>query len=177
MALSYCQAVAKLPKEDLHRVYHDTQYGFPITDDAELFGRLILEINQAGLSWTTILKKQQSFREAYSSWNIVEIAAYDQTDIDRLLANSGIIRNRLKIKAAITNAQKVLELQKSHGSFKLWLDTHKGYSLEEWTKLFRSQFSFVGGEIVKEFLISTAYLPGAHDPECPIHRACSNLTL
>ena len=80
-------------KKALHKTYHDSQYGFPIHDDNELFCRLILEINQAGLSWETILKKEASFRQAYDNFNIESVAAYTASDGERLLADTGIIRN------------------------------------------------------------------------------------
>ena len=99
-------------KKALHKNYHDNHYGFPIHDDNELFGRLILEINQAGLSWETILKKERSFRDAYSKFVVKKVAAYTETDRERLLADAGIIRNRLKIDAAIDNAKTILALQK-----------------------------------------------------------------
>jgi DNA-3-methyladenine glycosylase I len=165
----YCTFVAEHPENLLHRTYHDTQYGFPLQDDAELFGRLILEINQAGLSWTTILKKQEAFRRAYHGFDIARIAAYGEEDRARLLADAGIIRNRLKVNAAIENARRILELQRTHGSFKGWLDAHHPSDLEAWTKRFKKTFLFTGGEIVKEFLMSTGYLPGAHDEDCPVH--------
>ena len=166
---SYCAFVATLDDNDLHKIYHDTQYGFPIKDDNELFGRLILEINQAGLSWTTILKKQNSFRLAYDNFNIQKIADYTQNDIDRLLIDEGIIRNRLKINAAIYNAQAILKLQKKHTSFKNWLDNQPKMELNDWVKLFKKHFKFVGGEITNEFLMSTGYLPGSHIQDCPIY--------
>jgi len=166
---SYCAFVATLDDNDLHKIYHDTQYGFPIEDDNELFGRLILEINQAGLSWTTILKKQNSFRLAYDNFNIQKVADYTQKDIDRLLIDEGIIRNRLKINAAIYNAQAILKLQREHKSFKNWLDNQPKMELKEWVKLFKKHFKFVGGEITNEFLMSTRYLPGSHIKECPMY--------
>ena len=166
---SYCEYVNSLPPGNVHRVYHDTQYGFPIESDNELFGRLILEINQAGLSWTTILNKQDNFRRAYSNFDIQEIANYDELDIERLLADAGIIRNKLKINAAIFNAQKVRGLQKEFGSFKKWLDTRGKLDLAEWVKLFKKNFKFTGGEITNEFLMSTGYLDGAHVKTCPIY--------
>jgi len=88
----YCDYTSKLEKNNLHRIYHDTQYGFLVKDDNELFGRLILEINQAGLSWETILKKQNNFKIAYDNFNIEKIASYDKNDISRLLNNAEIIR-------------------------------------------------------------------------------------
>ena len=166
---SYCDYVANLDKSNLHRIYHDEQYGFPIEDDNELLGRLILEINQAGLSWTTILKKQNNFRDAYSGFNIQTIAKYSEKNIKQLLNNSGIIRNRLKVNAAIFNAQKVLLIQKEFGSFRNWLEENSGKKLEDWVKLFKKTFKFTGGEITKEFLISTGILEGAHTKDCPIY--------
>jgi DNA-3-methyladenine glycosylase I len=139
-----------------------------ITD--ELFGRLILEINQAGLSWTTILNKQEHFRKAYANFEIAKIAAFTEEDRQRLLSDAGIIRNRLKVDAAIHNAQKVLELQNQFGSFKKWLDHHHPKTKEEWVKLFKKTFRFTGGEITNEFLLSTGYLKGAHDPQCPVYQ-------
>jgi len=139
-----------------------------ITD--ELFGRLILEINQAGLSWTTILNKQEHFRKAYANFEIAKIAAFTEEDRQRLLSDAGIIRNRLKVDAAIHNAQTVLELQHQFGSFKNWLDHHHPKTKEEWVKLFKKTFRFTGGEITNEFLLSTGYLKGAHDPQCPVYQ-------
>lgn len=136
----------------------------------ELFGRLILEINQAGLSWTTILNKQEHFRKAYANFEIAKIAAFTEEDRQRLLNDAGIIRNRLKVDAAIHNAQTVLELQRQFGSFKNWLDRHHPKTKKEWVKLFKKTFRFTGGEITNEFLLSTGYLKGAHDPACPVYQ-------
>jgi DNA-3-methyladenine glycosylase I len=163
---SYCEAVLHLDKTNLHRIYHDTAYGFPIEDDNQLFERLMLEINQAGLSWSTILIKQENFKKAFHNFNIKRVASYDETDRQRLLNDAGIIRNRLKIEAAIQNANSILSLQEEYGSFKNWLDKHHPLTLQEWTKLFKQTFRFTGGEIVNEFLVSTGYLPGAHIESC-----------
>lgn len=169
--MSYCNAIHSMSgdRKILHQTYHDEYYGFPIHDDNELFGRLIMEINQAGLSWETILKKEASFRKAYSQFNIKKVAAYSEADRERLMADPGIIRNRLKINAAIENAKTILLLQKEYGSFEKWLDAHHPLSKEEWVKLFKKTFRFTGGEIVSEFLMSTGYLPGAHDKTCSIY--------
>ncbi|MFW6293484.1 MAG: DNA-3-methyladenine glycosylase I [Spirochaetota bacterium] len=157
-----------MDRDDPHRVYHDHEYGFPIADDNELFGRLILEINQAGLSWTTILKKQENFRAAYAGYDVAAIARFSETQRARLLADAGIIRNRLKVDAAIHNAARVLELQAEYGSFKAWLDANYPLTRDEWVKLFRKTFRFTGGEITNEFLLSTGYLRGAHVDTCPV---------
>ena len=144
---SYCDAVMHLDKKNVHRIYHDTAYGFPIEDDNELFERFILEINQAGLSWSTILNKQQNFRKAFHQFNIKKVASYKERDVQRLLNDAGIIRNRLKIAATIHNANVILQLQKEFGSFKKWLDHHHPKTKEEWMKLFKQTFKFTGGEI------------------------------
>jgi DNA-3-methyladenine glycosylase I len=172
---SYCEYVNTLPADNVHRIYHDTQYGFPIESDNELFGRLILEINQAGLSWTTILNKQENFRLAYSNYEIKKIANYNQKDIDRLLANPSIIRNKLKINAAIYNAQKIVDLKSEFGSFKAWLNHHHPLPKEDWVRLFKKTFKFTGGEITNEFLMSSGYLKGAHIPSCLIFKEIEKL--
>lgn len=169
MATTYCEATSKMEPENLHVIYHDTAYGFPIHDDNELFGRLLLEINQAGLSWSTILNKQENFRKAYSGFDIAAVAAYNESERERLLSDAGIIRNRLKVNAAIHNANVILGLQSEFGSFKNWLDHHHPKTKIQWVKLFKKQFKFTGGEIVNEFLMSTGYLPGAHEKSCPVH--------
>jgi len=168
---SYCAYVAALPEDNVHRHYHDTQYGFPVESDDELFGRLILEINQAGLSWTTILKKQANFKEAYDGYNIARIAAYGETEVARLLNNSSIVRNRLKIAAVIHNAKQIQRLQIEFGSFKQWLAIQGMMELSQWVLLFKQTFKFTGGEITREFLVSTGYLPGAHIQDCPIRKS------
>lgn len=171
--MSYCTAIETMQSEEkkaLHKNYHDNHYGFPIHDDNELFGRLILEINQAGLSWETILKKETAFRQAYSNFDIYEVANYTEADRERLLADAGIIRNRLKINAAIENAKTILELQNEFGSFEKWMEHHHPKTKEEWVKLFKKTFRFTGGEIVNEFLMSIGYLRGAHDEDCPVHQ-------
>ena len=152
-----------------HQPYHDEEYGFPIADDNRLFERFVLEINQAGLSWSTILRKQENFRAAYAGFDIQKVAHFDETDRMRLLGDTGIIRNRLKVNAAITNAQRILELGQEYGSFKAWLDAHHPRSKAAWVQLFKKHFVFVGGEIVGEFLMSTGYLPGAHEETCPVY--------
>ena len=151
-----------------HGPYHDTEYGFPLEGDDELFERLLLEINQAGLSWLTILKKRAGFREAYDGFSVDRVAKYGEADRARLLADPGIIRNRLKVDAAIENARRILQLRADHGSFTAWLDAHHPMDKADWVKLFRKTFRFTGGEITGEFLMSIGYLRGAHHPACPV---------
>ncbi|MEQ8908836.1 MAG: DNA-3-methyladenine glycosylase I [Vicingaceae bacterium] len=167
--MSYCQYVQQADAHPLHKKYHDQAYGFPIEDDNELFGRLVLEINQAGLSWLTILKKEENFRKAYGNFEIEKVANYREVDRERLLQNAGIIRNKLKVNAAIYNANAILNLQKEFGSFKAWLDKHHPLALKAWVKLFKKHFKFTGGEICNEFLMSCGYLQGAHQEKCPIY--------
>ena len=166
---TYCQYVLKHPEDEFNKHYHDTQYGFPLEDDDLLFERLILEINQAGLSWITILKKADNFRRAYDGFKIETVASYRESTRARLLSDTGIIRNKLKINAAIENARRILVLRQEYGSFKGWLDAHHPRSKDEWVELFKENFKFVGGEIVNEFLMSTGYLPGAHEESCSIY--------
>ncbi len=170
--MSYCSAIESMPgdKKAIHKQYHDDHYGFPIDDDDELFCRLVLEINQAGLSWETILKKEATFRKAYHNFDIKKVAIYTDADRERLLADAGIIRNRLKVNAAIENAKTILEIQKDHGSFGKWLEHHHPKTKEEWVKLFKKTFLFTGGEIVNEFLMSIGILPGAHAASCPVYK-------
>ena len=158
------------PRKSLHKNYHDHHYGFPIHNDDELFGRLLMEINQAGLSWETILKKEDNLRNAYSNFSIKKVAAYTEKDRERLLADAGIIRNKLKVNAAIVNAQAILAIQEEFGSFENWLEYHHPKTLQEWMKLFKKTFKFTGGEIVNEFLMSIGYLPGAHSKNCDIYQ-------
>jgi DNA-3-methyladenine glycosylase I len=167
---SYCEFVWSTAPGNVHIHYHDHEYGFPIHDDNELFARLVLEINQAGLSWTTILNKKENFFRAFDDFDIAKVSRYTEKKVAKLLQDAGIIRNRLKIAAAIENAKRIKQLQKEHGSFKNWLDKQHPLTREEWTKLFKQTFKFTGGEIVNEFLVSTGYLPGAHVPECPIYK-------
>lgn len=163
---TYCEVARG---HEFHGPYHDTEYGFPVRDDDRLFERLMLEVNQAGLSWLTILKKRDNFFKAYDGFEIDRVAKYGARDEARLLADAGIIRNRLKVKAAIENAKRIQAIQREYGAFSLWLDAHHPLERADWQKLFKSTFVFTGGEIVNEFLLSTGYLPGAHVESCPVY--------
>lgn len=101
--------------------YHDTEWGVPVHNDRKLFEFLILEGAQAGLSWSTVLKKRKNYQQAFSNFNVSKIARYTNKEVRRLLANPGIIRNRLKIAATITNACRFLEIQKEFGSFDAYI--------------------------------------------------------
>lgn len=167
---AYCDIA---PGHPVHGPYHATEYGFPQRDESVLFERLLLEINQAGLSWETILRKREGFRAAYDGFDVDTVAAYGEAERARLMHDAGIIRNRLKIEAAIHNAQVIQGLRASHGGFAQWLDAHAvedGAPRDKaaWVKLFKKTFRFTGGEITGEFLMSLGYLTGAHRPDCPV---------
>ncbi|MGE0746506.1 MAG: DNA-3-methyladenine glycosylase I [Rhodospirillales bacterium] len=164
--MSYCDVA---PGHPWHGPYHDREYGFPVRDERALFERLALEINQAGLSWLTVLKKRDAFNRAFDGFEVDKVARYGERQRARLLADEGIIRNRLKVDAVIENAKRVQALRKSHGSFADWLDSHHPLPKDGWVKLFKKTFAFTGGEITGEFLMSTGYLPGAHAETCPVH--------
>jgi DNA-3-methyladenine glycosylase I len=163
---SYCDYAKG---HELHGPYHDREYGFPIEDEAALFERLLLEINQAGLNWELILKKREGFREAYDGFDVDTVAGYGEADRERLLGDPGIVRNRLKVNAAIHNAGVIRAMRDSHGGFADWLRAHHPRSKEEWVKLFRKTFRFTGGEITGEFLMSIGYLPSPHREDCPVY--------
>ena len=166
MSAKYCRDA---PSHEFHGPYHDGEYGFPSRDDAVLFERLALEINQAGLSWLTVLKKRAAFARAFADYDVDKVARFGARDVRRLLADARIIRNRLKIEAVIENARRLQAIRKSHGSFAHWLDAHHPRSKAAWVKLFKENFRFTGGEIVGEFLMSLGYLPGAHVESCPVY--------
>jgi DNA-3-methyladenine glycosylase I len=172
MSAAYCRIA---PAHEFHGPYHATEYGFPARDDAVLFERLALEINQAGLSWLTVLKKRAAFNAAFRGFDIDAVAAFGARDVTRLMADAGIIRNRLKVEAVIENARRLQAIRTSHGSFAHWLDAHHPLSKERWVKLFRATFRFTGGEIVNEFLMSLGYRKGAHVPSCPVYSSILRL--
>jgi DNA-3-methyladenine glycosylase I len=164
--MSYCKAALGHP---FHQPYHDREYGFPIRGDAELLERLALEINQAGLSWLTMLQKREGFRKAYAGFDPERVARFGERQYERLMKDPGIIRNRLKIRAVVENARRLLAIRESHGSFANWLDAHHPRTAKEWEKLFKETFVFTGGKIVQAFLMSTGHMKGAHVPSCPVY--------
>jgi DNA-3-methyladenine glycosylase I len=172
MSAEYCRIA---PSHPVHGPYHNTEYGFPAREDAVLFERLALEINQAGLSWLTVLNKRAAFNAAFKGFDIDAVAAFDERDVARLMEDPGIIRNRLKIEAVIENAKRLQAIRGSHGSFAEWLDVHHPLPKEQWVRLFRDTFRFTGGEIVGEFLMSLGYWRGAHVPSCPVYAQVSRL--
>jgi DNA-3-methyladenine glycosylase I len=158
-----------------HGPYHDTEYGFPTSDEFVLFERLTLEINQAGLSWLTVLKKRAAFTLAFEHFDVDRVAAYGTRDRVRLLADAGIIRNRLKVDAVIANAQTIQAMRSSDGGFGAWLATRHPLTKADWVALFKKTFRFTGAEITGEFLMSIGYLPGTHRPDCPTHAQIAKL--
>ena len=172
--MSYCLDVNRGKLTCRHKYYHDNIYGFPCKNDNEIFGRLVLEINQAGLSWDIILKKEKTIKKAYKNYSFNEIAKFDECDIKRILNDKGAIRMRRKVIAIIYNAKRVVSLAEKHDSFKKFLDKHHSLSLSEWVSLFKKEFKFVGNEICKEFLTSIGYLKGAHKKTCPIYKRILN---
>lgn len=124
--------------------YHDESWGVPLHDDQALFAKLILDMNQAGLSWATILKKSDNFYRAYEGLVIERVAAFDEEKYQALLTDSGIIRNRLKIRAAIVNAQKVQQIQVEFGSFDQYI------------------WSFTAGQVVQHHIANIADVPASN---------------
>ena len=165
--MSYCSYCRNQPKDSIHHWYHDEVYGKMSEDDNELFGRLVMEINQAGLSWNTVLQKYEGLKLAYSQFNLQKVSMYKEQDISELMGNKNIIRHELKIRSIVYNAQQILEIQKEFGTFKNWIMLQNQISIENWVKLFKKNFKFVGKEIVKEFLLSNGVMTGAHDNNCP----------
>ena len=165
MSSYYCEFAAGDP---LHGPYHDTEYGFPETDETRLFERLVMEIMQAGLNWSLVLKKRPEMAEALDLYHVDTVAAYEDAKIATLLEDPRIVRNRLKVNAVIHNAQVIQGMRRSNGGFAEWIAAHHPLQKADWVKLFKKTFKFTGGEITGEFLMSIGYLPGAHAPDCPI---------
>ncbi|MFQ6018822.1 MAG: DNA-3-methyladenine glycosylase I [Kiloniellaceae bacterium] len=164
------------PGHPLHGPYHDEEYGFPVEDERMLFERLVLEINQAGLSWELMLKKRAGFRAAFEGYDIDRVAAYGAAERARLLGDAGIIRNRRKIDAVIENARRIKGLRGSHGGFAAWLRAHHPRPKDDWVNLFKKTFNFTGGEITGEFLTSIGFLSGAHRVDCPAYARIAGLS-
>lgn len=182
------------PKTPLDLVYHDTEWGVPLHDDRDWFELLTLEGAQAGLSWTTILHKRENYRRAFDQFDVGKIARYDAKKIAALLADAGIVRNRLKIAATIRNAQAFLQIQKEFGSFDRYVWPFVGgqprvnrrrtsFDVPARTKesdalsrdLLKRGFKFVGTTIIYAF-IQAGGLVNDHLVTCPRHAACQSGT-
>lgn len=170
------------PRSDLSIAYHDQEWGVPLHDDRALFEFLILEGAQAGLSWETVLQKRDNYRAAFDNFDPVKVAGYNQRRVEKLLANGGIIRNRLKIASAIQNAKAFLEVQREFGSFDqyLWrfvkgrpIKRKRGTPVPAKTALSdalskdltQRGFKFVGSTICYAFMQAVG-LVNDHDPGC-----------
>jgi DNA-3-methyladenine glycosylase I len=179
---------------ELQHDYHDTEWGVPSHDDRHLFELLIMEGAQAGLSWSTILRKRESYRLAFDNFSAAKVARYDEGKLAQLLGNSGIVRNRLKVSAAVGNARACLAVQEEFGSFEryLWGFVDGRAVQNNWTQmkqvpartdisdrlsreLKRCGFKFVGTTICYAFMQATG-LVNDHLVTCPRHRACARLT-
>jgi DNA-3-methyladenine glycosylase I len=165
--LHYCDIAKGHP---IHGPYHDREYGFSARSTRVLFERLALEIMQAGLSWEIVLKKRKALNAAFDRFDPEKVSVYSAADIERLMGDSRIIRNRRKIEAVVVNAARLGAIRESHGSFARWLDAHHPQSCENWIILFKKSFVFMGPEVVREFLMSLGYLPGAHKRGCPVEK-------
>lgn len=172
----------------LYRAYHDAEWGVPLHDDRALFEFLILEGAQAGLSWITILKKRENYRAAFDNFDATRVARYDANQIESLLQNPGIVRNRLKVQSAVVNAQKFLEVQQEFGSFDAFIWSFVGgktkqnawHSLAEVPastaesdamskELKRRGFKFVGSTICYAFMQATGMV-NDHTTDCYRHK-------
>ncbi len=173
--------------------YHDTEWGVPLHDDSALFEFLILEGAQAGLSWSTVLHKRARYRQAFSRFDARKVARYDEARIERLMADPGIIRNRLKLHAAVTNAKAFLVVQKEFGSFDayIWRFTGGSPLQNRWSlsgplpattpesdamskDLLRRGFKFVGSTICYAFMQATGMV-NDHAVECFRHSEVKEL--
>lgn len=170
--MSYCVISRGHP---VHGPHHDLEYGRPVTADDVLLERIAMEIMQAGLSWLLVLNKRAALDRAFADFDPDTVAGFGKRDVNRLLKDAGIIRNRRKIEAIIENARRLRAIRESHGGFAPWLDAHHPLPLSEWIKVMKKTFVFMGPEVVNEFLMSTGYLPGAHDADCPRFREVAKL--
>lgn len=169
---AYCDSA---PGHPLHGPYHDTEYGVPQTDETVLFERLCLEIFQAGLSWELVLKRRTGLGQALAGFDVNTLAGWGEADVERLVMDPRLIRNRRKIVALLENARRVQALRLSHGDFAGWIRAHHPLPLADWVRLFRRTFLFTGPEVVNEFLMSLGVLPGAHRTDCPVARHLATL--
>lgn len=145
--------------------YHDEEWGHPPASDDAYFEVLMLEIFQAGLSWKTVLYKREGFRRAFMGFSIPAVAEFTPDDVERLMADPTIIRNRRKIDAAVANARALQDLQREYGSFAAWLRDAPADPDVIYRSL-RSRLSFFGPTICESFLQAVGKIPAVHDPHC-----------
>ena len=146
-------------------VYHDEEWGVSPADDDGYFESLTLEIFEAGLNWTLIFNKRDAFRSAFDGFAVGAVAEYSDGDVERIMASSGIVRNRRKIVASIANAQRFRELQTENGSFRNWLEGLEGDEPALIAEL-RKQFKFAGPSVARSFLHDVGRTPEHHSPDC-----------
>lgn len=170
--MSYCVISRGHP---VHGPHHDLEYGRPIFADDELFERISMEIMQAGLSWLLVLNKRAGLNAAFRGFDPDIVAAFKARDIGRLLKDASIIRNRRKIEAIVENARRIRIVRSEYGSIKGFLDAHHPLHLPDWVRVMKKTFVFMGPEVVNEFMMSTGYLPGAHDADCPQYAEIARL--
>jgi DNA-3-methyladenine glycosylase I len=180
--------------EPIYVEYHDSEWGVPNFDDASLFEFLLLEGAQAGLSWITVLKKREGYRQAFDGFDAEKIARYGQDDVNRLLQNSGIIRNRLKVESAVTNACAFLDIKERYSSFSDYVWQFVGglprqnrfRSLKQVPamtsvsdamskQLKKDGFRFVGSTICYAYMQATGMV-NDHLVDCHRHEACAELS-
>ncbi|MGE0652884.1 MAG: DNA-3-methyladenine glycosylase I [Alphaproteobacteria bacterium] len=169
---SYCDIARGHP---VHGPHHDCEYGRPVSRDEVLLERIAMEIMQAGLSWLLVLNKRAAMQAAFRGFDPDVVARFGARDVERLLKDEGIIRNRRKIEAIIENARRVRDLRAEYGSIKGFLDAHHPRRLPDWIRTMKQTFVFMGPEVVNEFMMSTGYLPGAHAESCPKYGVIARL--
>ena len=155
--------------DPLLQQYHDDEWGVPVEDDTAFFERLVLEIFQAGLNWRLILYKREALRRAFAGFSIPQVASFREKEIERLLNDKAIVRNRRKIEAAIENARIFSQLIRDHGSFKNYLAQFDGDDEAGLFREFKKRFRFMGPKIAGSFLQSVGKIPAPHDPGCWRH--------
>ena len=180
------------PKNDLAIKYHDEEWGVPLHDDARLFEFLILEGAQAGLSWDTILRKRENYRKAFDGFDVNKVARYTEKRIEKLLQDEGIIRNRLKVAAAVSNAKAFIAVQKEFGSFDkyIWGFINEKPIVNEWKQsgqipatsyvsdaisieMKSRGFKFVGSTIIYAHMQATGMV-NDHLTTCFRYKECQN---
>lgn len=178
---------------ELDMQYHDEEWGVPVHDDSKLFELLTLEGAQAGLSWSTVLKKRESYLELLDHFDIEKVARYNKRKIESLLKNPGIIRNRLKVESTVSNAKRIIQIQKEHGSFDNYVWQFVDYKpiINKWknlkqvpatteisdrmSKTMKKQgFRFIGSTICYAFM-QAAGMVNDHTTSCFRYKACNEI--
>lgn len=138
--------------------WKQSEHYFPAETDDQLFEHLMLAINIAGMNWLMVFNKRKNFEKAFKNYNVAKVAKFTDADIERLLTDEGIIRNQKKILAAVENAKTIQGLQKSHGSFRKWLESHRDLHYDDWCKVMKKTFVFAGPGVTHMFLLGTGLI-------------------